>query len=194
MSNTNTEKVYVLLKDLPDLKAGAEFTHIKGTNIYDYGSGDKRKKIIQYGVTEVENNPEWFTLKQPVEDKRIEVTTLKEASFVQGYARRYYFDTEQVVPPEKYEAVKQAIEKTINGENDNPAPPTLERQESKEDKGWEILSYSMKNRIEKNSIFTKYRDGVFVSSFMLGTEFIEDKICKVSDIHSVRRKSIKNEF
>jgi hypothetical protein len=51
-------KTYILLKDLPDVKAGAEFTMDFG--FYQYGKYTYYKK-------DVETNPEWFKLKEEKE-------------------------------------------------------------------------------------------------------------------------------
>ena len=104
-------KVFILQKDLPDCKAGTEFTHLKGTNIYDCGSDDEtgRDKIIRYGVSEVENNPEWFKEKQQpakVTDFKCLPTTEK--------LWPYQFKLNKPIPSDKTEAVKQAIESVLN--------------------------------------------------------------------------------
>lgn len=78
--------------------------------------------------------------KEQVEEKRIEVSAIRPIFSFSGCG--YDFYTSSKIQPEKYEAVKQAIERELNGENANPAPPTPEPKDSKEDKGWEIITFT----------------------------------------------------
>lgn len=65
----NDEKVYVLQKDLPNAKAGVEFTKNLYGHLYDiYSSGQINSEgdSIDIRARNVENNPEWFKLKEEV--------------------------------------------------------------------------------------------------------------------------------
>lgn len=63
-------ETYILQKDLPNLKAGAEFIKIvsfspfyaHNTDHRDYINGRKMQEFT-YDIDVVENNPEWFKLK-----------------------------------------------------------------------------------------------------------------------------------
>lgn len=56
----NQAKVYILQRDLPDIKAGTELSK-KGEKYY-YISTNNRNSA--YHESHVENNPEWFKLKE----------------------------------------------------------------------------------------------------------------------------------
>jgi len=117
----NTDnKTYILQKDLPDAKAGTELI-FDGENCYDYNSDrtdtTDNVTISWYKKHFVENNPEWFKLKQqPVEDKRIVISELSRANTFGENGFRYDFYTDKNIPQERYEAVKQAIERELNNE------------------------------------------------------------------------------
>ena len=122
MNNSNKQqKVYILLKDLPD--------HEKGTEFYWDSTRGKYKTLLEtvngaepyscYMGIFVENNPEWFKEKQqPIVEERIVVDYFMDANMV-GYKtdNGYAFVTSKPIPKEKHEAVKQAIEIVLNNEN-----------------------------------------------------------------------------
>jgi len=129
-NNTDTQqKVYVLLKDLPDLKAGQEYVECPqpaGTRYYMARDKFKHNMAVEgkiYTADTVENTPEWFQLKQQhtIEgDKRIEVSNLQYyGKFTADYKYIFQFCLNvDNIPSEKYEAVKQAIERVLNDEVD----------------------------------------------------------------------------
>jgi hypothetical protein len=132
MNNSNKQqKVYILLKDLPD--------HKKGTEFYWDSARGKYKTLLEtvngaepyscYMGKFVENNPEWFKEKQqPIVEERIVVSHFNHHDNFKGNivdSFFYQFCSSKPIPKEKHEAVKQAIEKTLNGEND--------KQDSKEE-------------------------------------------------------------
>ena len=60
-------KKYKLLKDLPDLTAGAIFYSCENImGIVFYRANDKHNR---YNASEVENNPEWFEEVKEIEDR-----------------------------------------------------------------------------------------------------------------------------
>lgn len=122
MNNTKDKPVYKLLKDLPDVKAGAIFEMGQALDAY-YLTSDKtgtKYNCYCYPTEFVENANDWFQLQQPTEEqpKRIEVTNLRSEKI---YADPrctdsvMHFDTNIRVPEKKYEAVKKAIETVLNG-------------------------------------------------------------------------------
>ena len=137
MTNTNTtdNRIYVLLKDLPYVNAGAEYS-LTENKTYHCSAAKFKGSITgdTLHVDSVENNPEWFKEKQQPIEKRIVINNLWCAS---KFLNNYGFNTSIPIPEEKYEAVKQAIEKTLNGEMDNPAPQPQDTKEDNPD--WEIL-------------------------------------------------------
>jgi len=97
---------------------------------------------------------DWFKLKQPVEDKRIEVKDFKKVNQFDAFGGWYQFGTSTPITPEKYEAVKKAIERELNGEDraknigffmptgaaTNTDGSLIKAEENIEDKGWRIRS------------------------------------------------------
>lgn len=56
---------YILQKDLPNIKAGAEFDQKKiNDNVYYAREIDSMNDYYHYHKNFVENNPEWFKLKE----------------------------------------------------------------------------------------------------------------------------------
>lgn len=110
---------YRLLKPMPGASAGMIFAPLDGdliNTIYREVSGRFR---ADYPKEYIENNPEWF---EKVSD-RIEV----DAGIFNGfYPKRtwpkgmYYFGTSEFITPEKFPAIKQAIEAVLNDEDRIP--------------------------------------------------------------------------
>lgn len=100
--------------------------------------------------------------KEQVEEKRIEVRDLK---IVGGNV--YGIILSKEIPPEKYEAVKQAIERELNGENANPAPQTPEPKE--EPKPLLITDDNVKLFKEEDLYWRVYDD------FSYGQFMVKDK-------------------
>lgn len=60
-----TNKTYILLKDLPDAKAGDEYESvIAESNKKRYYRNKTKGGFFTYSQEQVENNPEWFKLKE----------------------------------------------------------------------------------------------------------------------------------
>ena len=122
--------------------------------------------------------------QQPIEE-RIVVSTFFKCHGMDLSEVYYSFilNGYKSIPEEKYEEVKQAIEKTLNGEMDNPVP-TIERQDTKEDNpDWAVLEveYCGEKRQLRNGQYHIYKDGV-------GFDF-QYIIDNGGKIISVRRKS-----
>lgn len=113
-------KTYILLKDLPDAKAGIELEY-DGNDSYDYKSNRTTNNtddntISWYKKEFVENNPEWFKLKE--EDKRFVISDfLPDVSMKNGLGTWYSVFSNFPIPQEKYPAIKLAIEQAINNNN-----------------------------------------------------------------------------
>lgn len=123
------------------------------------------------------------------EDKRIVVTCHE---LVNSNRMLYGFSFQTpIISNEKTEAVINIIERLLNGEMDNPAPsesiPTLERQDSKDDKEWEVESYINITTHEVFTIGSVWNDSFYREGFKNNTGgFSTNEFFK---INSVRRLS-----
>jgi hypothetical protein len=175
-----SNKTYVLLKDLPDAKAGSEYVY---NNTYKRYYLDGNVLGSYWDAEYVENNPDWFKLKQPVEDKRIEVSKFcKFDTKNTGEDFYYQFCASKPIPKEFSEQICRAIEYVVNDVFEKIVPPTLERQESKKD--WEIISY-----YHEGWIYKKNSMGEFIAPFNAPVHLLILHPDNMKIIHSVRRIS-----
>jgi hypothetical protein len=103
-----TYKTYILIKDIFFAKAGDEFIETC-TNSKSY---IHKQTWSQLFGDAVENNPEWFKLK---EEPKILVDNIV------GYVTNefgfcYKFNTSGEIHPKKHNAIKEAIQKIVNDE------------------------------------------------------------------------------
>jgi len=105
------QKTYILQKDLPDSKIG---------DIYIWN--DSQKAYFKDGNVlnsywlplSVENNEEWFKLK---EEKRIFIDSfLLQKSWPQIYTHMYTFRSTHLFTPNQIELIKEAIQKIVNND------------------------------------------------------------------------------
>ncbi len=119
MSNTDTVKTYILQKDLPNAKAGTEFTLVSTGVVYSYDSNNGDKSF--YWSKDIENNPEWFLPKQQ-EKERIGISNIfrdHSSSDKNPNNNLYCFLVSKEYPKikiEQYTLIKQAIESILNNE------------------------------------------------------------------------------
>lgn len=194
MSNT-----YILLKDLPDgSMVGDEYAKYGDQYRNERFRKDKCPVIedAAWFTWQVENNPSWFKLKEQVEEKRIEVGRFSiQKTFGKSLDNVVYeFSCNNPIPTKKYEAVKQAIERELNADSFNEEayasmfdnePPAPEPQDSKEDKGWIILSFT-----KDGHYFDKYSFGYFKCAGFDNKVWTEPYLIdNGASIHSVRRTS-----
>lgn len=114
---------YILLKPLPDGSIPGD-EYVKQGDLYRNRRlfKDNTSPVIEdiaLFTWQVEGNPDWFSIQQPKEKlpKRIEVDEFAYRYNKNGFSL-YEIITTDDIPEEKYEAVKQAIEKEINNERD----------------------------------------------------------------------------
>lgn len=121
------DKIYVLQKDLPGVKAGTEYiNHPKAVNrwypdnCYEHGKLILDNLSIHGLITsDIVDNPDFFKLKQ--EDKiEVEEICVRENSF--GYGT--LIKTSQPIPSEKYLPIKKAIEFVLQY-NDHPLKDSI---------------------------------------------------------------------
>jgi len=199
MNNTNTDKVYILKKDYesPSGKcyAGVSYTAKEWISRWFH----------KLAIEDFDIKTDWFVQKQPVEDKRIEMDKIQVCVTAIGDSdKELMVFTSRKLDMNKLTSVKQAIERELNGEhkcvycgcwtaqddslcykNPNNIPPTLERQDSKEDKGWEITEvecYGGEIRRLVNGGYRIFDDGI-------GFTWEELSQREDTKIKSVRRKS-----
>jgi hypothetical protein len=103
-------KVYILKKDLPMVPKGTE---IKPLSALAYGFRLENGCHIEWVNDCVENNLEWFKLK---EDK-IEVFQLAPYSEQLADKKHYVIGLTSEIPTEKYQSVKQAIEFVLQNDS-----------------------------------------------------------------------------
>lgn len=103
-----SNKTYVLLKDSIDAKAGDEFVYDSDSCIY----GKSGVLGVIYYTCDVENNPEWFKLKE----ESIRVTGIYKNEHPQlGHCFNFTVDKDIcLIIEEKYSAICKAIEFVIN--------------------------------------------------------------------------------
>ena len=128
---TTDNKVYILQKDLPRIKAGSEGI-VNESGILCFTKkvdGAVSMPAYAFPPQDIIDFPDWFKLKEAEEDKRIVVM-----DFHKGHSNSievwYYLATNIEAPQEKYEAVKKAIEFVINDTKRAESIPTLDRQDS----------------------------------------------------------------
>jgi hypothetical protein len=109
---TNNNPVYVLQRDLPNVKAGTEF---KKVSALAYASIESGKWHVEYCNEIIENNPEWFKKKEEPIKERVEVSTFhKVAREPEHEDYLYAFYTNKKFDKELFPAIKQAIEAVLN--------------------------------------------------------------------------------
>lgn len=111
---------YKLLKDLPYAKAGDPIFYSKKGDLYFCISNVNERKYFRKEI--VENSKDWFQLQQPKEEqpKRFEIQGFCRSkgaiSNVSGKPYNIYeFTSFELIPEDKYEAIKLAIERELDG-------------------------------------------------------------------------------
>jgi hypothetical protein len=137
MNNSNKQqKVYILLKDLPD-------GSIKGDEYAKYGDRYRNERFMKgkspviedasWFTWQVENNPEWFKEKQqPIVEDRIVVTNIQPTKG-SNELKVYISGEVDNIPDDKYQIIMNAIAWVLNDEKIIESIPTIERQDSKEE-------------------------------------------------------------
>lgn len=69
----NKEDAYILQKDSPNCKAGTEFRFVSLIMKYQSTVMNKNSKGIYFEPEDVENNPEWFKIKEEEKPKVINI-------------------------------------------------------------------------------------------------------------------------
>lgn len=183
MSN-NT--VYILNKDTPTEKAGVEYvwhSGMEGCVVTQPNGMIGQGKI--YTKETVENNPEWFSIKK--EDK-VKVTFFTEQVGLGVDDLSYKFKVSaKSIPPEKYDAIRKAIEFIINK---NGVVNEYQSFESKikgyiETGGFTVASIYN----EGNPMLTAIHKNPICSN-QYGYEFAFN--CDMSEIFSVKHQEIIN--
>ena len=114
------QKRFKLLKDLPNAKIGSIYRQTgDGEDYINYDLLSKNSWDVAYPPSYIENNPSWF--QEVVEDERVEISfiPLVTPGWYQIYTGYYN------IPQEKFPAIKNLLERYLNGEMDNPAPSAL---------------------------------------------------------------------
>lgn len=112
MPTPNDIPTYILLKDLPDAKAGIELVFDDEGYYYQYKASNNEP--CWYLKEYVENNPEWFqkksskTIKEQPMAIEINITKLSEKPLA------YLIHSTGEWSSEKIPAIKQEIEKVLN--------------------------------------------------------------------------------
>lgn len=173
----NTEKVYVLKKDYENpsgkCHAGVSYTAKEWISRW----------FPKLTTEDFDIKDDWFSLKQQVEDKRIEVSKFCKFDTKNTEDNFYYqFCASKPIPKEFSEQICRAIEYVVNDVFEKIVPPTLERQESKKD--WEIISY-----YHEGWIYKKNSMGEFIAPFNAPVHLLILHPDNMKIIHSVRRIS-----
>ena len=104
---------YILQKDLPNLNVGAEFIWDNEKRLYVYAVDPSYQSFTALIV----ESSQWFA---PKKEEKIEIEVLGNITlnFVNSAEKGLFIKSSHTIPPEKYEAVKKAIEFVLN---DSPA-------------------------------------------------------------------------
>ncbi len=133
MSNT-----YILLKDLPDGSIVGDVYAKYGDQYRNERFRKDKCPVIEdaaWFTWQVENNPEWFKLKEHVEEKRIEVSHFNVHDNLKGNGWDsffYQFCSSKPLQKELSEQICMAIEYVVNDAFEK-ITPTPEPQDSKEE-------------------------------------------------------------
>jgi len=195
--NTNTQpKVYVLLKDLPTCKSGTLFT--EDDSCAGYRSIDEYQ--TWFPTEFVEKDVAWFKEKQQPIEERIKIYDFHSSS-ESSKAIWYNFLTRGRIHPDKYDAIKLAIEQVLNNET------WLQQQErikmDKINKQAEVLfaPYDTRQTVDNTDLKTQPQDTKEDNPDWEIVDYLHDK----RDLHSsvgecgcpiksVRRKSDNEVF
>ncbi len=195
-------KVYILQKDMGDLRAGAKFEKI----------GNNYLLISHYATImpqTIENNPDFFMPEEnkPKEEERITVNHLEPIEQMTGLSsiKDFYYDfkTSKPIPKDKFPKIKEAIESVVNDDKKNECLFDVSKVYEKfkelyrdgsyvkqEEKDWEIQSFIspndncilLQNKEDKNT----YGKLNLPKGYILTNTYFK--------IHSVLRKSDNEVF
>lgn len=110
---TNNMPTYILQKDLPDSKTGDEYIWVDYYQRY-YKNADIEDSY--WTKESVENNPEWFKLKE----EKIKVINIETDGFYAKEPKEFLLRivTNKIVGREKMPSIKEAIERVLNNKED----------------------------------------------------------------------------
>jgi len=126
-NTTDSKTVYILQHHLPDVQKGAEFCLGKALDAY-YLTSDKTGtgyNCYCYPKVFVENNPDWFKLKEAEEQKTFRV----DDYMLNGH--NFSVCLNKPVPSDKARSLNTLIENHLNYTQPVPDIPTLSRQDEK---------------------------------------------------------------
>lgn len=106
---------YILQKDLPDYEAGEEFVYSKNSLYYEASNTDKDGCRGKWPPSYVENNPEWFKLK---EDNVLFISwSASVHNKSTGYFSPMYHDSLELktdLTHQQFDDIKNAIQDILN--------------------------------------------------------------------------------
>lgn len=124
---SESKATYILQKDLPDAKAGAEFV-FDGQQSYEYNFNGVEFTSF-FNKEYVENNPEWFKEKSQPPVKRIAIEYFNCNNTGKGWSQYNFGVNTPQINVEQEAKIKKAIEFVLNPEPENKKEEGTEQKE-----------------------------------------------------------------